>query len=275
MTEHPDRAERRLHLQLMGRWELSSGGSPIELGGREQRLTALLALRGIRSRPYVAGTLWPDTSEDRALASLRAAVLRTRRRAPGVLQSGRMTVRLDESVSVDVHEVVHWTDLVEELPVDEAVKLVDRVGDGELLPGWYEDWVILERARFERIRLRALELVAHRALESGALGAALKAASEAMLIEPLLESVRAVTIRAHLLSGNRVEAVREFDAYRKQLELELGIEPSPDLVELVRPLILDPATHRRRRPSMAPTGATVPAPRSRAGLRASGDSPYR
>src|SRR5512144_2972892 len=72
-------------LRLFGCWDLRVGERTIKLGGREQRLLALLALRGRRPRSYVAGTLGPPSPEPRAQNSLRAAVLRSRKAAPGLL----------------------------------------------------------------------------------------------------------------------------------------------------------------------------------------------
>ena len=92
----------RTHLRLFGCWDLRVSGREVEIGRREQRLVALLALRGRRPRPYVAGTLWPATTETRAQASLRAAVLHTRQAVPGLLDVGRASVALAADVTVDL-----------------------------------------------------------------------------------------------------------------------------------------------------------------------------
>jgi DNA-binding SARP family transcriptional activator len=84
-SKHIENQREHAHLQLFGWWQLTQGRRTVELGGREQRLTALLALRGRRPRLLVAATLWPDTLEDRARASLRTAIKRTQHDAPGLL----------------------------------------------------------------------------------------------------------------------------------------------------------------------------------------------
>jgi DNA-binding SARP family transcriptional activator len=223
-------------LQLLGWWSLTSDAHPVELGRREQRLTALVALRGPRARPHLAGTLWPDTTEERARASLRTALLRTQARAPGVLQVSRSTVGLGQDVHVDVQDLLHVAHDLDDPsgPVDGIGPVLD--GD-ELLPGWYDDWVIYERERLQQIRLRALELAARRALRDGDPATALRAAREAVVIEPLDEQPHAVIIRAHLMDGNPSGALRAFHDFRRQLAAELGIGPSPGIVDLLRPLL--------------------------------------
>ena len=57
-------SKETLELRLFGCWDLRAGSHAVPLGGREQRLVALLALRGRRARSQIAGTLWSDESDD-------------------------------------------------------------------------------------------------------------------------------------------------------------------------------------------------------------------
>ena len=81
-------------LALLGGWTLVVDGDTVALGGREQRLCALLALTGTRARAQVAGILWPDSTDTRALASLRRAVAQTHQRCPGLLAADRTSIGL-------------------------------------------------------------------------------------------------------------------------------------------------------------------------------------
>jgi len=66
----------RLSVGLLGGFQLSLGqGLLAPVSGASQRLLAFLALRQRPlSRTLVAETLWPDTSDARAHASLRSAL---------------------------------------------------------------------------------------------------------------------------------------------------------------------------------------------------------
>ena len=215
---------------------MALGNGAVVLHRREQRLTALLALRGARPRSEVSGTLWPDTSDSRAAASLRTAIRHTQASAPGSLQLDHGTVGLAPTIAVDVHGLRRAQDVP---AVPSVLGLLER---GELLPGWYEDWVVHERAQLELLRLRLLERVAGRALEQGDKSLALRAATLAADIEPLHEPVQSVIIRAHLLDGDYVGAVRHYRRFEKLLDEELRILPSPRLQALVQPYV------RRSRP---------------------------
>jgi DNA-binding SARP family transcriptional activator len=238
----------------------------VELGGREQRLTALLALRGRRPRVLVAATLWPDTLEDRARASLRTAIKRTQHEAPGVLVADRTTVGLSSEVQVDVAELLRAIQAPPGRLRNGSASRLRLLESEELLPGWYDDWVLYEREKLEQKRLYALEAMATTSYDAGDMVTALEAAREASRIEPLRDAMRSIVIRARLGLGDVPGALHEFHLYRRFLAQELGIEPTTELFALFngtalgrhdRDLGLVPRPRRQRR--------TVSNPRRRSG----------
>jgi DNA-binding SARP family transcriptional activator len=106
----------------------------------------------------------------------------------------------------------------------------------DLLPDWYDDWVLLDAEEWRQLRLHALEALAARLTARRHFGIAAAAALAAVRIEPLRESARAAAIRVHRAEGNPSEALREFDRYRAVLQSELGLEPTPGLRDLVADL---------------------------------------
>ena len=62
------------------------------------------------------------------------------------------------------------------------------------------------------------------------------AAIAAIHADPLRESAARVLIRSHVAAGNRSEALRQFRSFRARLVREIGLEPSPQLLQLVRAL---------------------------------------
>ena len=79
-TGSPD-GRARAEVTLLGGFQLALTGHDIRLPVGAQRLVALLALRGQVGRSRLAGTLWPDTPENRALASLRTGIWRVNQAA--------------------------------------------------------------------------------------------------------------------------------------------------------------------------------------------------
>lgn len=237
-SERTSPAGGRIGLRLLGGWRLTESGLDIELGHREQRLAAVLALNGRRPRVQVAGILWPETTDTRALASLRRAVLHTQRRIPGFLRSDRTTIGLHQEVLTDVDELRRAVDRVAHPggdPEEESV-LPLLVGD-ELLPGWYDEWAVLARERIQLLRIRALERIARHALELGDLRLVIESAGEATLLEPLLETARELSITAHLLRNDPGSAAREFRQYEHAMRSELGAPPSGTILALMKPLL--------------------------------------
>ena len=234
MSQLGGASQRRVSLRLLGGWQLVDNGTELRLSHREQRLVALLGLRGERARAYVAGVLWPDSTDERALASLRRAVMQTQHARPGLLHGGRGFVGLNPEIDVDVAEVCRAAE-VSEIPEsdEERSHLLTLLSGEELLPGWYDDWVLAERESLEQMRLRALDRVSRQALDRGDLVLAIEAARSALDIEPHSEPACEVALRAHLARGDLASVVVEFRRYREATWDSVGVAPSDRILSLV------------------------------------------
>ncbi len=202
-----------------------------------QRLIAYLGLCGRPARGAVAGTLWPDVPETHARGSLRSALWRVQRAVPGLVVVSGDAVSLAEGVQVDVRELVDWARAVQD-PGSQIGSLDTAAAAlaGELLPGWYEEWVLLERERFRQLRVHALERLAERLVLHGRHGEAVQAACAAVRYEPLRESAHRALVRVHLAEGNLAEAMRAYCSFRDLSARELGVLPTRLMEELVSPM---------------------------------------
>ena len=115
------------------------------------------------------------------------------------------------------------------VPGPEAIQALSE----ELLPDWYEEWVLVEAEEWRQLRLHALEALSERLTAHKQYGDATAAALSAVRVEPLRESPRAALIRIHIAEGNPSEALREFARYDALLKVELGVEPTDRLRDLV------------------------------------------
>ena len=207
----------------------------MRLPGSAQRLTAFLALQQRPlARACVAGRLWPDASEGNAHASLRSALWRARRGSEALIDVREDRLVLGDGVAVDRQELVararRLIDGASHGPEDE---LAAALPDHDLLPGWVDDWVLVERERLRHLRLHALEALAHRFAVLGRYPDAVDVALEAISGEPLRESAHRVLIGVHLAEGNVGEAWRQYRLCRRLLREELGVGPSSELVALL------------------------------------------
>jgi DNA-binding SARP family transcriptional activator len=207
-----------------------------------ERLLAFVALHrsGVR-RMLAAGTLWPDVPERRALASLRSALSRLDDIGQGALCVGPVALSLAEGVDVDLHrarQLAHRLLASGSAPGEADLSATAIASLSlDLLPGWYEDWVLLEAESWRELRLHALEAVAGRLKVVGRFGEAAVAACAAARAEPLRESGHAALICVYLAEGNQSEALREFSRYEQLLGEELGLRPTEGLRGLVAGLL--------------------------------------
>lgn len=226
------------HLTLIGGFALQDGGAMVEVAPVGQRLMALLALddRPL-PRSRVASQLWLDVPEERAAASLRSALWRLPQPDGTSLVTATSThLALAARVRVDYRAATAAAARLRR-PDTAEVEVSPEAFARDLLPGWYEDWVLVERERFRQVRLHALEALAGRLAHAGRFDDAVQAGLAAVAGEPLRESAHRRLIQVYLAEGNPGEALRHFRWCWRLLTTELGVEPSADLRRLVAHLL--------------------------------------
>lgn len=251
-------------VRLLGGFQLWCGAADVALAPGAQRLVARVALARRHSRQVLAGELWPEVAESRAHGNLRTSLWQVRRACPGLLVQGGDLLALHPDVDVDVHRAQSFAlDVVRDVGAVVTDALLANLTAPELLPGWYEDWVLGERERDRQLRLHALELAARELLRRGFPGAAMLAALAAVQLEPLRESAHRVVIEVHLSEGNVAAALDRYRAYRATILAEIGLEPTLSLQQmlgvatpgLVRSAPLDATLARVHRPLVPPNGS--------------------
>jgi DNA-binding SARP family transcriptional activator len=229
----PRTTARSAELTLLGAFELRVEGEPFELPLNGRRVLAFLALNGhALMRSFVAGSLWLDTTDTRAAASLRSALWRLNRTHRLVEADGER-LRLGGEVTVDVTAAVDQALQVVDPEKAGCPRPIELLLRGELLPDWYDDWVAVERERLRQLRVHALESLCDRLTAAARYAEATEAALEATQAEPLRESAHRALVRVHLAEGNHNEAIRQYERYRRMLADELGLDPSPQMEALV------------------------------------------
>lgn len=226
-----------LSLRLLGSWRLTDGDIEVPTTATMRRLLAALALRGPTHRGAAATLLWPDSPTRQAAGSLRELLWRTRQAHPDLLCVSRECVALGRSVQVDVPALRRAVaDLSRRRPGAGPTSgpPMDLFTAGELLPGWSEPWVEVEREQLLQLQLVGLELLADRRLDERAPSEALPIALAAAAAEPLRESAHRIVVRAHLAMGNYGQAVAQFERFSDLLDDELGVRPSREFADLLR-----------------------------------------
>jgi len=222
-------------LALLGSFELRCGGRVVPLPVPAQRVLAFLALQGRPLlRPYVAGVLWIESTDLQALGSLRSALWRIRRAGDELVEARGQQLRLAPGVRVDVEDATGCARRLIEDSVDAANEDADlMLVSGEILPDWYDDWLVIERERFRELRAHALERLSEHLTQAGRFGRAMDVALEAVRGEPLRESAHRAVIKVSLAEGNRADAVRHYRLFAAMLYRQLGLRPSKQTDDLL------------------------------------------
>lgn len=166
-----------------------------------KRLLVLLAIRHCISRRAPAELLWPAVEPrrgQRAICGRRHGGYD----APGSssLPTKGGMLRLDARAQVDVdilcrraHRLAAGT-----CHTDDLEMLPSAVHALDLLPGWYEDWVSIERERVRTVMLDAIDAIAVRLRQSARCVEAIDTALVAVTTDPLRDCSQSALITAHL-----------------------------------------------------------------------------
>ncbi len=227
-------------LTLLNGFSVTCAGIELELPLTAQRVLAFLALHDAPvQRSFVAGSLWLDSPADRAHASLRSALWRLRSCGLPLVRAHGQQLALGRDIAVDIRaaEQIARSTLAGEpdLPV-----VASSMFSADLLPDWYDDWIVLERESYRQLRLRALDTLCERLTNIGRFDDALDAGLSSIACEPLRESAHRAVIRLHLAEGNVCEAIRQYRLCRWLLRERLDIAPSERMEALLRRSGADP-----------------------------------
>lgn len=227
-----------LRVRLLGGLEIE-GFALADLGSRKARLLLkrLAIARGqVVSTDALIDALWPDGTGPAKPAD-QVAVLVSRLRA---LLGAAALVRRDAGYAL----VPAWLDLdqLEELVEEADRRLADgaataalgaanaalTLARGPLLPDEAdEEWLKAERGLADRLRHRALILVAQAALAAGRAADATEAGRRALDADPYDEQALQVLMKAAAASGRPAVGLRAYAETADRLRDELGVDPSP------------------------------------------------
>jgi len=116
---------------------------------------------------------------------------------------------------------------------EQAIKLYR----GDFMQGSYDEWAEEQRSYYREQYLRMLETLATVAQKGEDWTRALDLAQQILRIDPFREDIHCTIMRAHNALGNRVAVKEQYEALRRLLRKELGVEPVSDTQKTFRELI--------------------------------------
>jgi len=209
-----------------------------------QSLLAYLLLKGNRGHPreVLADIFWGDFSERSARSCLRTTLWRLRRQLEpdGIprgtylvaTSTGEVSFNRESEYWLDVEVFETQVDLVLATPADtieatQARRLESalKLYTGELMEGFYDDWVLRERERLRSMYLNSLIRLMQFYRRQGFYEQSLAYGQKVLDQDPVREDIHQAMIRLYLESGQRTLAMRQYEACHKILAVELGISP--------------------------------------------------
>ncbi|MGX2993333.1 AfsR/SARP family transcriptional regulator [Streptomyces sp. JNUCC 64] len=202
-------------------------------------LLTYLALRSGQQarRPAVTAALWPNAAEHTGRRRLSKLLWRsTRCLPPDTLRSTGESIALGSRVTTDWGRANLVTDRVLKdgaLPHAHEVELLSKPLGSTIQAEWIED----HRHQWDQRRVRGLRRAGAAFLSFGRPEEAAQIASSLTRWQPLDEPSHELLLRSYLSMGAPGHAERHLREFTRRLRRELGVEPSPNLIALVR----DPA----------------------------------
>lgn len=239
-------------MRLLGGFDLRRDGQaqrPFE-SRKGRALLAYLALsRGQAfARDRLAGLLWPGHGEASAHQNLRQAIY-------GLHAAlGDRAHRIVSPTALDVcvpAQARLWVDVAEfeaalarrgrdDQPSRADLESAVRLYRGDLLAGVsvggeeFDDWLEAERERLRELAVGALLALLASCQAAGTAEEEIRYARRLLEIDPLCEAAHLHLVAGLARTGRRGGALAHFERLRRQLDEELGLEPSPQGLALER-----------------------------------------
>ena len=229
-----------LKIFLLGQFKLLINDSPIELPSRPaQSLLAYLALNAgvTHRREKLASLLWPEATESNARSYLRQALWRIRKSLKSRSLQWEDFLEVNE---IDVTFIIHadyWLDAdvllkaVEPEQVETLIEIVNLYRE-ELLPGFYDEWVVSERNRLQAAYHQKMRLLLDGLVHNEQWHKVIEWGEQWIRLDYAPEAAYRAMMQAHAELGDMGMVHTTFQRCTEAINHELDLEPSPETVHL-------------------------------------------
>ena len=202
-------------------------------------LLAYLAFYGHRAhgREALIEMLWPQIEPDKGRPNLSVALssLRHQLEPPGVpsgavIKADHSAIQLNPAgFTTDVAELEARLQAARAQTGQEQVLTLREAMDlyrGELLPGYYEEWVLAERERLAESHLQAMRQLVKGLVTLREFHQALALAQRSVQIHPLREELHRDLMILYIALGQSEAALRQYHELERIVQQEMRRQPS-------------------------------------------------
>jgi predicted ATPase/DNA-binding SARP family transcriptional activator len=231
-----------LEVTLLGQFDVLHDGEHLNIPTRNaQSLLAYLILNSGKAyrREKLAGLLWPNSSEENARSNLRHELWRLRKAlepdGESYIVADDLTIAFnsESEFSLDVHRLESIS--VDSSTIEDLISAISAY-QGELLPGFYDEWVFIERDRLEAIfeakNARLLEMLQAEGRWSDVLEWGNRWIALVQWPEPAYRAM----MSAYANIGDISRAVATYERFSLGLQREMGMKPSEQTQALYKRL---------------------------------------
>lgn len=256
-TPCPDSHIPTLEIRVFGGFDASLDGVPIDTpGARQRRVQALISILALHHgrelfSDYLADSIWPRSTQEKKrncfynlwYVSTHAVCAGKRGENPYFERRQGTCRLLDTHVRTDVQEVERACDDLMQRDLDpmraiDAYRRLQLAYRGDLLPGEVENSIIIRARRDWRERVcGALSTAAQSMMDCNEDRTALWMATVACRLSGMREDVVRLRMELFAKMGMQAYAVRTYNELESFLKDELGVQPSPQSIQLVREMV--------------------------------------
>lgn len=265
-----------IDVELFGRFAVRRHGQslPATEAQRVQELLSYLLLHRTRAhhREVLVETLWGEIRPDQGRKNLRQTLWQLQsaidsdQTSTPLLITDAQWVQLNPNapITVDTEQVERaFAEVCDQAggalsrQQSEQVSQAVSLYQGDLLDGWYQDWCIIPRERLRTIYLILLEKLtdyfeASRAFERG-----IATAHIILSVDRAREQTHRQLMRLYTYTGNRSDALRQFDRCVAALIEEFDVEPDERTILLFNEIRASHVTGLSRARQAASTDAAA------------------
>lgn len=246
------------NIQLFGEPNIRCHGNPWVKPdssiAQEIFLFLLSHRRTVHSRESLASLLWSECSTEQSKKNLRQTLWRLRSAdALPVEMKQTLLISIDKDhiqlnpeidfvIDTEVFEQI-YREVKSRPTVDE--ELAQRLREaaqlyrGEFLEGYWNDWCLFERERFQNMYLAMMDKLIEWSISQENFEEGLDYGEKILQLDPASERAHQQMMRLHHLSGNRTAALRQFERCVKQLKEELDVNPSASTLKILSQIRAD------------------------------------